>query len=302
MVQANNIKQIINSKIEIDLENCTKCKACIEDCVVDLFYFESDRLHITNNFEESCIECGHCVAICPVNVISLRAHKKGMLMDISIRDTIPSFESFLNLTLARRSIRKFKKKPIPKELFEKLLELARFSPTGSNTENVYYTVVQDKKIVASISEHITMKTIKFVEAMGNPQGRAVLKMRMPIDEFKRSDENLPNTKRILKKIEKGIDFWCWNGELLFIHGEKEIGGIPENCSLAAAHIMLAAETLGLGTCSLGYLTFFTNQSNTIRNLINLPENHNVGYSLTMGYPNVKYKRIPQRQQAKVTWI
>ena len=74
-------------------------------------------------------------------------------------------------------------------------------------------------------------------------------------------------------IKKGIDFWCWNGELLIIHGDKTIGGLPTNGALAAANIMLAAEILGLGACSLGYLTHFINVSKTIREIIKIPSLH-----------------------------
>ncbi len=296
------VNTIKNSIIEIDIENCTGCKACIKECVVNLFYFEADLLQIADTFEDSCILCGHCEAVCPVDVIRLLFHKQEILADISIKEKIPSFDSFSNLALTRRSIRQFKKKAISKDLIEKLLELARYSPTGSNSENVYYTIVQDKEIVTAISNYITKKTIGFVKAIETPQGRTYLKERMSEEEFNLSEENLPTTKRILKSIERGIDFWCWNGELIIIHGDKAIGGIPENCSLAAAHIMLAAETLGLGTCSLGYLTFHINQSKTIRELIKIPEDHLVGYSLTMGYPDVKYKRIPARKTSRIQWL
>ena len=125
---------------------------------------------------------------------------------------------------------------------------------------------------------------------------------MSEEEFNQAVENLPKTKRILERIEQGIDFWCWNGELIVIHGDKTVGGIPTNSALAAAHIMLAAETLGLGTCSLGYLTYFINESQTIRGLIKIPTNHIVGYSLTMGYPDVKYKRIPARKPSRIQWL
>jgi len=303
LVEINKkLNHIENSKIEIDLNNCTKCKACMEDCVVELFYFESDCLQIVDDFENSCIECGHCAAVCPVNVIRLKFQKDVILKDKLLKEALPSFETFQNLTLTRRSIRNFKDKSIPRELLKKLLDLARYSPTGSNSGNVYYTVIQDKNIVATISEHITKKNIRFVETMEDAKGRAFLKEKMPEAEYKKALENLPDTKRILKGIERGIDFWCWNGELLFIHGDKEIGSVPENCSLAAAHIMLAAETLGLGTCSLGYLTYYTNESETIKKLINLPKSHVVGYTLTMGYPKVNYLRIPPRHPAKVIWM
>jgi len=158
LVEINKkLNHIENSKIEIDLNNCTKCKACMEDCVVELFYFESDCLQIVDDFENSCIECGHCAAVCPVNVIRLKFQKDVILKDKLLKEALPSFETFQNLTLTRRSIRNFKDKSIPRELLKKLLDLARYSPTGSNSGNVYYTVIQDKNIVATISEHITKK-------------------------------------------------------------------------------------------------------------------------------------------------
>jgi nitroreductase len=185
---------------------------------------------------------------------------------------------------------------------EKLLAIGKYSATGSNSQNVSYTIVQDKKIVSSISKHITSKITKLVNALENPQGRELLKRRLSDEEIKLALENLPRSKRKLEMIKQGIDFWCWNGELMVIHGDKTVGGIPSNTALAAANIMLAAETLGLGACSLGYLTYFINESQTIRELIKIPPNHVVGYSLTMGYPDVKYKRIPARKPLRVQWL
>jgi len=293
---------IENSKIKIDIDNCTKCKECVKDCVANLFYIDQDMLSLVDSFEDNCIDCGHCEAVCPVNVIRLKFHEEGELVHSSIKEGAPTYDSFLNLVLNRRSIRRFKEKAIPKDLIENLLKIGRYSPTGSNSENVYYTVVQDKAIVAAISKHITSKMIKFANTLEDPQGRTFLKKSMPEEEFNQAVENLPKTKRILERIEQGIDFWCWNGELIVIHGDKAVGGMPTNSALAAAHIMLAAETLGLGTCSLGYLTYFINESQTIREKLKIPINHIVGYSLTMGYPDVKYKRIPARKPLRVQWL
>ena len=293
---------IDNSLITVDLDRCTLCKACINDCVARLFYIESDRLHIVDEFEERCIFCGHCVAVCPVDVVKLKVYDIKSTDDVYKIENLPDFQSFYNLVLKRRSIRQFKDKPIPKELIENLLDLARFSPTGSNSENVYYTIIKDKEIVAKISNIITIKVKRFAETLEDPKGREIIKARMSKEEFNLAIENLPRTKAILKTIERGVDFWCWNGELIFIHGDLTIGGVETNSALAAAHIMLAAETLGLGTCSLGYLTFHTNQSETIKKIIKLPENHEVGYSLTIGYPKVKYKRVPSRKPVRVQWF
>lgn len=292
---------IDNSLISVDLENCTLCKACINDCVANLFYVESEELHIVDEFEERCILCGHCVAVCPVDVVKLKVYKTKSTEDVPKTEDIPDFKSFCNLVLKRRSIRQFKDKPVPKDLIMKILELARFSPTGSNTENINYTVIQEKENVAKISNYITIKVKRFVETLEDPKGREIIKTRLQNEEFILAIENLPRTKAILKTIETGIDFWCWEGQLIFIHGDLTIGGILTNSALAAAHIMLAAETLGLGTCSLGYLTFHTNQSETIKKMIQLPKNHEIGYSLAIGYPKVNYKRIPSRRPLRVNW-
>ncbi|MHA2288117.1 MAG: nitroreductase family protein [Promethearchaeota archaeon] len=291
-----------NSKIEINIEKCTKCKECVKDCVADLYYFEQDQLHVVDSFEERCIECGHCEAVCPVNVIRLKFHDEDELERISIREEVPKFNRFLNLVLKRRSIRQFKDKPIPKDLINKLLEVGRYSPTGGNNQNIFYTVVQDKNVVNSISEHITNRLTKLVNTVEAPKGRDPLNKSKSEDDDTLANIDLPKIKRKLEMIKKGIDFWCWNGELLIIHGEETAGGIPSNSALAAANIMLAAEILGVGTCSLGYLTHFINASQTIRELIKIPSDNVVGYTLTMGYPDVKYKRIPARKPLSVQWL
>ena len=192
------IKAIENSKISIDVKNCTKCKECVKDCVANLFYFDQDSLCLVDSFEDYCIECGHCEAVCPVNVIELKFHEEEELERSSKGEGIPKYNSFLNLVLNRRSIRRFKEKPIPKDLIEKLLKVGKYSPTGSNSENVFYTVMQDKAIVGTISKLVTSKVIKLVNTLENPKGRISLKNRMAEEDFNQAVENLPKTKRILK--------------------------------------------------------------------------------------------------------
>jgi nitroreductase/NAD-dependent dihydropyrimidine dehydrogenase PreA subunit len=293
---------IENSKIKIDMKNCSKCKQCVEDCVQFLFYFEKDELHIVDRFEKDCIECGHCEAVCPENIIKLKFHGNEMLEPISIREEMPSYDSLFNLSLKRRSTRRFKEKGIQKELIEKLLKIGKYSPTGANSENVHFTIVQDRGIVAAISKHITLRRINFLKTLEDPERRKTLQNLMTENEISDAVENIPRYKRRHEAIARGRDFWCWNGELLIIHGDKTLGGIVSNSALAAAHIILAAETLGLGSCSLGYLTYFINESQTIRELINLPKNHVVGYCLTIGFPDVKYRRIPARKPLRVQWF
>jgi nitroreductase len=115
-------------------------------------------------------------------------------------------------------------------------------------------------------------------------------------------ERIPSFKRKLIRIEQGTEVWRWNAELIILHSPKNAASLIENCSLAAGQIMLAAETLGLGTCSLGYITAFFNIYRSVSKLAKIPLKHVVGYSLAIGYAVVKYRRIPPRKPVKINWL
>ncbi|MBD3198140.1 MAG: 4Fe-4S dicluster domain-containing protein, partial [Candidatus Lokiarchaeota archaeon] len=259
---------ITNSLITIDIENCTRCGACVDACPARLYYIQDDELKLARYFEDYCIECGHCTAICPVKVIKLNIHEDKTLIDTKEIQDIPSFQHFHNLVRKRRSIRQYKEEAVPKEKINKLLEIANYSPTASNTENVYFSVVKDKKTVSKISRTITKQVSQMIELAGSEKGRELLKSSLSQNAYEMAIENAPKSRRILKVIEQGTDFWCWNAPaLIIIHGDREIGGISVNCSLAGGYIMLAAETIGLVTCSLGYLTYFVNQIKKLRTIL-----------------------------------
>ncbi|MFX1569255.1 MAG: nitroreductase family protein [Promethearchaeota archaeon] len=290
-----------NSKVIIDIDSCTKCKACADECY--FYYFESDNLRFREEMEEYCIECGKCVAVCPVNAIRLKSHEDETLKAIPSKNNLPSFDSLTNLFITRRSRRQFKDKPVPKELIEKILEFAaKYSPTGHNQENVHFTVVQDREILKNLSEECTNQVTNLVKTFEDPQARKTLETTFPPAMIKKIEDVLPSFKRNLKRIQSGMEVWRWNTEIIIIHTPKDALTPIENCSLAACHIMLAAETLGLGTCSLGYITAFFNEFRPVGKIVKLPLKHIAGYTLAIGYPKAHYYRIPARKPLKVKWF
>jgi len=56
------------------------------------------------------------------------------------------YESFLELVKKRRSIRRFKPDPIPNEYVGKIIEAARWAPSGFNTQPWEFIVIKDKKL------------------------------------------------------------------------------------------------------------------------------------------------------------
>jgi len=68
-----------------------------------------------------------------------------------------NYDSFLELVKKRRSIRRFKPDLIPDEYIDKIIEAARWAPSGFNTQPWEFVVVRKKelkdKIVDAIEEH-----------------------------------------------------------------------------------------------------------------------------------------------------
>ena len=290
-----------NSKLIIDIENCTYCEACADEC--SFFIFDSGSMNFAKTMEEECIECGKCVAVCPENVITLKVHKEEILKDAPSREELPSFKSLTNLFQIRRSLRQFEKKPVPKELIEKILNQAsKYSPTGHNQENVYFTVVQDQEILKQLSEECTNQVTNLIKTFEDPEGKKALAAAFPPSLIKKIEEVIPAFKNHLKDIKQGKEVWRRDAEIIVIHSPKKALTGNENCALAACHIMLAAETLGLGTCSLGYITYFFNEFKPVGKIVKIPLKHFVGYTLAIGYPKAHYYRIPARKPVKVKWI
>ncbi|MFX1418162.1 MAG: nitroreductase family protein [Promethearchaeota archaeon] len=290
-----------NSKIIVDIDSCTKCEACVKEC--GYYYFDSNNLCLHKEADENCLECGKCVAVCPVNAITLKAYKDKILREIPTIGEIPSFESLSNLFQTRRSRRQFKDKPVPKELIEKILNVAgRYSATAHNQENVDFTVVQDRETLRKLSNEINNLIKNLVETFEDPQGRQTLERTFPPELIKKLEDLTPAFKRKLERIKHGEEVWRWDAELIILHSPKEALSLKENCTLAACQIMLAAETLGLGTCSLGYINSFLNIFRAIAKIVKIPIKHSTGYTLAIGYPKAHYYRIPARKPLKVNWL
>jgi nitroreductase len=62
------------------------------------------------------------------------------------------YEEFMGLIKSRRTLRAIKPDPIPDELVEKLLEAARWAPTGFNMQPVEFLVVKDLELRAKIKQ------------------------------------------------------------------------------------------------------------------------------------------------------
>ena len=88
---------------KVDREKCISCTQCIQDCPTRVISLKDGKAEINN---DGCIKCAHCVAVCPVEAVSTD--------DYNMDEIKPYNKDYnhLNFIKYRRSVRRFKNKPV----------------------------------------------------------------------------------------------------------------------------------------------------------------------------------------------
>lgn len=117
---------------------------CIAVCPADIIEFkEKDAFpSLIDGGDEICIKCGHCVAACPHAAMAHVIMKPDDCPSIS-DDRLPSPEQVAYFLRARRSIRQYEEKDVGRDVLTKLIDVARFAPSGHNLQPVDWLVIYD---------------------------------------------------------------------------------------------------------------------------------------------------------------
>ena len=284
--------------MQINLEACTKCRACVRDC--PSYVLDMDESGPVEKYPENCIECGHCVAVCPVTAI---VHER---MDMAgfpeIEEPGIAFEQFVHLTRNRRSTRRFKKEPLSREVVDNILDSVRYAPTGENAQELRYLLIMDPAQLQKIKEDMAKHFKMLKNVVKGFYGLLVLGMGRK--EAARAKHSLD---RLVDKWDSEKDagedpFLCTAPVLLIIHAKQKTAISQVDAGIAGYHVNLACETLGIGTVWNGFHQVFSNLFSSTRRVSLVPKGHKVLGSICIGYPAVKYKRNVYRRPVKAKII
>ena len=129
----------------INQQTCNRDGICAAVCPIGIIDWTQGALPaLAAGGEQSCIRCGHCVAVCPTGSLSHR----DMAMDAcppvqpELRLSAEQCEHFLR---ARRSIRVYTKKPVEQDKLARLIEIARYAPSGINSQGARWLVLGNRE-------------------------------------------------------------------------------------------------------------------------------------------------------------
>jgi len=278
----------LKNRITVDDGICSLCEVCITVCPAHLFVLENERILARD--QEHCIECGHCVAACPDEAVTHQSLNLDELVPVSVDDRI-SPDHLVDFLRSRRSCRTYKNTPPSRELIERLIECARFAPTGHNSQNVDIIVIQDPSLIRKLSQTAAAffgNLAQLIEK-GEP---TVAHMQEFLHGFRLNYAfSLQGKDRIFRGAPVVVLF----------HAEKIRATNKDNCLYALYHMVLLAQSLELGSCINGYFTAAAEWVPEIPQMLNIPADHQIFGCLTLGYPVTTFLKKPSRRPARVTW-
>jgi len=269
----------------VDEKKCTRTGICVAECPAKIIEMRDDGSVPTpvEGAEDICITCGHCVAVCPHGAISLGTMKVEDCPPIR-RDLMLSAEQVEQFLRSRRSIRTYQEREIEKDVLKKVIDLGRYAPSGSNSQQVQWLVYYSRDKVKELTE-------KAVDWM-----RFLVSKKEPIAEQYRM-------ARIIEGWENGLDIITRGAPgLIITHAPKDYAVAQIDSAIALTFVDLAAPTFGLGTCWAGFFMIAASYWPPLQRALALPEDHTTYGAMMIGYPKYKYQRLPLRKEPKVTWI
>ena len=262
------------SVVVINRDKCIGCGLCTDDCLAHAILLADGKAAVV----KGCFHCGHCVAVCPMEAVRFEGEEYDMR---NVEPLGKGFgiapDTFLHAVKTRRSVRHFSKDcPSRSELID-VLEAGRFSPTGSNAQNVSYIV--------------------FTEELEQLRALAMAELRKLKDDETAFYRVFPPPMS-LSRVHFDDDDFLFKGAPSVI---LTVSPNTINAAIASCNMEMEASALGLGALYVGYFTRLVAHNDVLRSFLGLKSEDTLVTCLALGYPTVKYQRSVPRKKARIDW-
>jgi nitroreductase len=191
---------------------------------------------------------------------------------------------------------------VPEESLEKILNAARYAPTGTNSQNVNYIVLRSPDQIEKLRKMTLRFYAKIFSWVRSRVGRQLLRLMAGRRIVESLQESLPKVEHANKLMEQGQDRLFFHAPaLMMAHAESWDTCSAFNCSVALYNCSLMAHTLGIGCCFNGYLVSAVNKDPNIKRWLGIPKDHRCYAAMTLGHQKVRYQRLTERRPPEIVW-
>lgn len=290
----------MSSNLSINNALCNACGSCVKECGHHVQHQKEERINPNNS---ECIGCYHCFTVCPRNAIEIKSNPNAPAFSEELLGTI-SEENLTQFLAYRRSIRSFKDKIVEESLVEKLIEKARYIPSGGNAHSYEFTVIKSEEAKKNIKQELYNIYKMRSRVLNNVILRNVLKpfVNTQMKGFLKDKAYRERIRKLIDRIYEGDDPFFYNAPVVVvIHSKASIPTPKEDCVLAGYNITLMAQVFGLGSCFVTLAQNAINASSRCKKVINISPQDNINAVIILGYPAVQHRRIAPKPSKKINW-
>ncbi|GBG57574.1 nitroreductase [Sporomusaceae bacterium FL31] len=175
----------------------------------------------------------------------------------------------------RRSIRSFTGEQIKEAELQVILEAGRYAPSAGNQQLWHFTVIQNQEILAAISASAKEVVAQFEHEH-------------------------------LQKMAKNAKFHVFHKAptVILISGKEDGMVIEADCAAVTQNMLLAAESLGIGSCWIDFalFAFASPKGSEYQQQLGVPAGYKPFHTVALGYKKVETLTAPVRNENVVNYI
>jgi nitroreductase len=176
---------------------------------------------------------------------------------------------------SRRSIRQFKPNQLKEADLAAILEAGCYAPSAMNGQSWHFTVVRNQELL----DRMSVQVRELIKDIDSPRIKERLKD--------------PNWQAFYRAPA-----------MVVVSGQREAKFHQTDCAAATQNMLLAAASLGIGSCWIGIVAqlFESPQGTQFAQELMIPEGYQPLYAVALGYPDGEPPQAAPRKEDAVRYI
>lgn len=183
----------------------------------------------------------------------------------------------LNAIYGRSSVRQYKNDVPKDEDVKEILKAGFHAATGMNKQSLRFLVIENPSDITELSDKVKSD---FIKGLGESAKQHPFYDRMAGSEY-----------HIFHRAPA----------LVFVFSSSDVLTPVEDGSLAIGNMMLAAHSLGYGTCFIGFAASLGEDEEFFKKY-NVPQDHKYIACITLGVPDGVPEKHPRSEVKILNWV